>query len=391
MGNIGIKINRNTIITFFIFILLFAIMLSGCIENEDGNKKQITYDNHSIAGDNACDIWYEFIVYYGDNGVTFYNLNDNTEIYIAKKVTFPYVYDKHIIWQDRDENNKIYLYNILTKDKYCINNKNARPSQENPSLYEDTIVWIDLRHDSDLYDNKTETDIYLFNISTGEERRVTFSLTRKMHPDIYKEKIIWRDCRDYEQPTEHWSTQILDISTNITIEIEGGHSPRIWENNVFYMNNKDGSTRLYVYDLTTAEERKIQESTYLDSFDVYNDKIVWESSDDIYLYDLSNNKLTTIEKSDGEYDTWSPAIWGNKIIWASNKDGNANVYMYTISDNKISDLEPATFYISITALIIILILVIIILIRLRRKKQRLSKKEKEISDAIVVEHPLKKI
>ncbi|ODS40779.1 hypothetical protein BEH94_10875 [Candidatus Altiarchaeales archaeon WOR_SM1_SCG] len=68
---------------------------------------------------------------------------------------------------------------------------------------------------------------------------------------------------------------------------------------------------------------------------IYGDKIVWydnrNGNDDIYMYDLKTNteKRITTDSSSQRY----PAIYGDKIVWQDYRNGNHDIYMYDLKTN----------------------------------------------------------
>ncbi|MDY0129278.1 MAG: PKD domain-containing protein [Methanosarcina vacuolata] len=70
---------------------------------------------------------------------------------------------------------------------------------------------------------------------------------------------------------------------------------------------------------------------------IYGDKIVWEDDRngnwDIYMYDLSTSTETQITTN--ESNQTDPAIDGNRIIWADDRNGSmGDIYMYDLSTKK---------------------------------------------------------
>ena len=92
----------------------------------------------------------------------------------------------YIVWQDdRNGNDDIYMYEISTGTETRIT---TDPKvQEYPVIHGDYIVWSDRRHDNG--------DIYLYKISTGTETRITTDTAQQKWPDIYGDYIVWQDDR----------------------------------------------------------------------------------------------------------------------------------------------------------------------------------------------------
>jgi uncharacterized membrane protein affecting hemolysin expression len=58
------------------------------------------------------------------------------------------------------------------------------------------------------------------------------------------------------------------------------------------------------------------------------------------------------------------------VIFASNKDGSDNIYMYKIPDN-------TSLYVSLLLIIMILVIILVILIKIKKKKQKINESSLE--------------
>ncbi|MFH1838605.1 MAG: hypothetical protein ABH808_03915, partial [Candidatus Kuenenbacteria bacterium] len=69
---------------------------------------------------------------------------------------------------------------------------------------------------------------------------------------------------------------------------------------------------------------------------IYGDKIVWQNNgngnSDIYMYNLSTKKESRITTNLS--DQYSPAIYRDKIVWQDWRNGNSDIYMYNLSTKK---------------------------------------------------------
>jgi beta propeller repeat protein len=379
---IKMKIHKEGLL-IFTFILIFMLISIVIISNYYSiiwSEKEKKITSVGIKG-GSIDVNNNIIVYDDDPYpyITIYDLSKSRKTNIIKAYHGDLrIHNNYIVWLGGLDlpppysKSQIIFYDIQSKEIKQVTTEKS-DAWSDPAIYKDKIIWTDGRHDTNPNDNKTEGEIYLYDISTGEEQRVTYSLSWKKDPDIYGDKIVWRD---YNYTNDHWSMKIYYMKSSELIELQGG-AARIWDDRIVYPDiNQDGYIALFTFSLSNSKIREIPKSEYgITHFDIYDDKVVWEDYYKvIYLYDISKNKLTTIENTYEEYDVWSPAIWGNKVVWASNKDGNDNIYIYIIPEDTILGLEPNIFYISMTALIIILILIIILLIRLKRKKKKQSLK-----------------
>lgn len=214
---------------------------------------------------------------------------------------FPYIYKEKILWQDmRNGNWDIYMYDLTTGEETPIcTDPNA---QELPVMYGDKIIWIDNRN-SGTHPKFTDTgdwDIYIYDLTTGEETPLFTGPYYEGTPAIYKDKIVWEDKRD------------------------------------------GGDNDIYMYDLTTGEETPICTNPYHSKFspDIYEDKVVWTDTrdnlySDIYMYNLSTNEEVQITKNDLRNE-WLPVIYGNIIVFTGL--GYTRIYMYDLETGKETDI-----------------------------------------------------
>lgn len=145
--------------------------------------------------------------------------------------------------------------------------------------------------------------IYVYNLSTSTEMQITSGDLDRYSPEIYEDKIIWRD-------------------------------------------SSSGIGNIYVYNLSTSEEIRITTGNfYLGSYSVHGDRVVWvderNQNPDIYMYNTSThteNQITSNKSGKG-----NPSIYGNRIVWTDWRNKykgnvhpdpyieNADIYMCTIS------------------------------------------------------------
>jgi beta propeller repeat protein len=96
-----------------------------------------------------------------------------------------------------------------------------------------------------------------------------------------------------------------------------------------------------MYDISTNQKMKISATGLAYQPAIYGNRIVWQyqrnGNNDIYMYDLSTKKETQITSSPDSQA--SPAIYGNRIVWQDDggeDDGwvSHGIYMYDISTNQ---------------------------------------------------------
>ncbi|MCH8821291.1 S8 family serine peptidase, partial [Patescibacteria group bacterium] len=167
--------------------------------------------------------------------------------------------------------------------------------QQRPQVDEGKVVWEDTR-------NGIFTDIYLFNFSTGKETQITNEPNSfQRDSSISGDKIVWEDLRS--------------------------GNPNIFLHDIF-----ENSTRPVIDDAITRVNPSID-----------GNKIVWQESGDIYVYDLDTGIKTQIT-SDQTIQPNDPAISGNRIVWMDGRNGNFNndIYFYDLDNPGTGEIQVTT-------------------------------------------------
>jgi len=220
-------------------------------------------------------------------------------------------------------------------------------------IYNDVVAWEDLR----FYDQSNQnSEIYMFDLSSGIERRVTVADGFQVGPDIWGDHIVWRDERDPAQ----WDIWMYTISTGEEKNISAGLAyqgyPKIWGDRVVWQDLRNGTgdmgyrfwnTDIYLYDIATGETRPICTHSADQYFpEVSDGYVVWDdlrNSDmpnpgggvphglDVYLYDLGTGiekRVTFFSGNDS-----GPLFAGERIVWSSTRaDGQFALYMIPIAE-----------------------------------------------------------
>ena len=281
-------------------MIFFSTLISFYLVNEITSEQPDNIEKlPNIQSVRTIDIYDNYLTYDKHDGLYIYNLKERKETQIVtknEKFNTPKIFEKKITWLTDDN---IYYYNLDTHEKIKITSDDAKPYNY-PSIYGNYIVWQDGRHDDDPYDDIQKDEIYIYNINSNEENRISFSLSNKYRPDIFENIIVWQ-----QNNNSNWSMKIFNLKTGKEIEVEGGANPKIWGDRIFYTTE----IAIYYYDFLLEKEYKVQGSESIwGTFDVYEDKSIWEASDELYLYDLSKNKLIPIVEQLGsiedEYEIW---------------------------------------------------------------------------------------
>jgi beta propeller repeat protein len=136
------------------------------------------------------------------------------------------------------------------------------------------------------------------------------------------------------------------VETQITTNESAQLYPAIYEDRIVWTDARNGvwdeygniaNLDIYMYNITTATETQITTNESNQSMPaIYGDRIVWQDerngNSDIYTYDLSTLKETqiTTNKSGQIF----PAIYGDRVVWQDERSGIGDIYMYDFSTHK---------------------------------------------------------
>lgn len=352
----------------FAFNLIFALLVlaSGCVsigpaaqepENENGNTTPRTasesweiegrwmYSPQAIWNDTFAGL--EMVT--GDmfslekQYISTYNLTSREKKRVAEfdpasaRISPPAIYKNWVVWSQADVSGRLPSrigWDSLNWDVYSLNLDNGEikkitfeiHDQILPRIYGDTIVWLDNRN--------AAYDIYAFDLTTGQEKRITTSSSVQDDSlSISGNFVVWTDNRNavWNKPTH------------------GGNEPNY--------NNE-----IYACDLTQGTERRITNYSGNDHYpSIDGTRVVWHrqiayGKGDVYSYDLAGNAANETQISHSDYAAFSPSVSGSVIVWAdaavsegnTNNDvvvnghtGGSDIYLYDLKQGKEMLLAPA--------------------------------------------------
>ena len=224
------------------------------------------------------------------------------------------------------------LFLLVSSTALAVTEKNASPkitetrittsvSASHPDIYGDKIVWKDGR-------NEETGDIYMYDIPTKKETQITTE-GYASNPAIYGNSVVWEDWGG-----EECNIYMYNLTTKKTTQISTSGSanyPVIYDDRILWQDFFNSI--VYMYDLTTKKETQIITDGPAYHYDISADRIVYggysNMSLGIYVYDLYTNKETQISNNTGV-----PAIYGDRIAWEEERNGNADIYTYDLSTKK---------------------------------------------------------
>jgi len=231
-------------------------------------------------------------------------------------------YFKLIVWDNNGEKSEDIAVFWYVGDELGV--RQITSGGFNPSISGDKIVWQSYRNGN--------YDIYMYDLSfpIGKEWQITFDGSFKFGPAISGDKIVWSVGNIY----------MYDLSTKEERQITTtgqSRNPSISGDKIVWEDSRNGNLDIYMYDLSTGNERQITTDTNGQfSPSISGDKIVWydgrNGNWDIYMYDLSTGNERQIT-TDTHWQV-NPSISGDKIVWEDDRNGKMedwDIYMYDLS------------------------------------------------------------
>tara|TARA_Y100000310_G_C20680163_1_gene815466 strand:+ start:1077 stop:2279 length:1203 start_codon:yes stop_codon:yes gene_type:complete len=201
-------------------------------------------------------------------------------------------------------------------------------------IWEDKIVFHAVTEDNGRYTGA----IYLYDISTNEQKRITYDSSSKRTPLIYNDLIFWNDERFVDNNI---------FMYNLSSGEEKSLFKRLWvfdnfEDMLFVLDGFSGRWHLKFLDENKNIELPV-EFKDMDYYNIYDNKIMLTKSHgsistvdyviplrNILYYDFLTNKF--VQVTNNTLDEKTPNIYKNKIVWSDNRNGkfNYDVYLYDL-------------------------------------------------------------
>ena len=173
--------------------------------------------------------------------------------------------------------------------------------------------------------SRLSVDIFVMNLSTGEQRRITDVPARRHSLSIDGNKLVWQDNRnEIGEHRSYYDIYSYDIEADeeLAVEVTPGaqRSPSISGDKVVWLDESGDSARVMLHDLSDNETKIIDASTDPESPpDIHGDYIVWRGHDEngeraLYLHDLTDGQQEVIA-SPRTRSADSPILSDNYVVW----------------------------------------------------------------------------
>ena len=186
--------------------------------------------------------------------------------------------------------------------------------------------------------DRSETDVILYNRETGTDRRVNPDGYRGAIPTFSNDSrfIVYPKWRDNENPV----ISIYDISKEKEVLSIGDKKAECWrpifapnDSIIYYIRmESDGSFGIRCFNISKREDRKILKTTY-NIWDIAvspnGEKIVYAGNKDgnwdLFILDIASKKISQITKTIG--NEWDPVFYNDDEIWFAGEFGiNNGIY-----------------------------------------------------------------
>ncbi len=216
-------------------------------------ETQISAHLEELVAEGQPDIYGDKIVwqdlYDEDWGVSMYDLSTKEETFITHDALYPAIHGNRIVYYVYHPRNgpgsDIYMYDLSTKKETQITTSG---SADYPAIYGNRIVYADNR--------RGNYDIYMYDLSSKKETQITSSPDNQVSPDIYGNRILWKDVGGEDDGGEYHGIYMCDLSTNQKFKItsRGSESdPAIYGNRVVYTDNHNGKSDIYMSTVSSKE------------------------------------------------------------------------------------------------------------------------------------------
>jgi beta propeller repeat protein len=163
----------------------------------------------------------------------------------------------------------------------------------------------------------------MYEISTKKTTRITLNTADQTAPGVYGNYIVWQDTRNGENDI-YLQNLATKVQTRVTFGIDA-FDPAIYGNKIVYLTGYD---QIMLYDISTKKTTAIGGGSPY-SLSIYGNQILYN---DMYtgqytiLHDFSTKKSIKLPFN---YVT-DPAIYSNKIVYDDTRNGNYDIYMAQI-------------------------------------------------------------
>ncbi|MFZ1789423.1 MAG: hypothetical protein WAT92_13980 [Saprospiraceae bacterium] len=292
-----------------------------------------------------------YIVWSGNDGndseIFLYNLTDGTVANISNNASNfdrnPEISGDYVVWEHNNDafDDEILLYRISTNGP-IINISNRVGNEDDPKISGNFVVWEGI--------DGTDTDIYLYNISTGTVTDITNDTESQYDPDVDGHYVVWTlqspgaiDIFLFDANQAAIPANFLNITLGISSSVTSLHIDSVY---VYWQGvdpiNSDSD--IFLYNIIEAGNSLIvSDNEGPDGRVSYNsNRLVWEEGDfsadnEIAIFDLETlNKITV---TNDEIQNDNPKLEGDLLFWEESSCNQTNIVVLRLSDLQRFDIN----------------------------------------------------
>jgi len=231
----------------------------------------------------------------------------------------------------------------LTGTLTPITDANSSVSHYEPAINGDYLVWRD--------DRTGDSNVYLYDISTGIERQLSTTPWYEMQPVISGHYVAWQD--DRYSDSNNYDIVLYDLDTGMSTRIanETGEqaNPAIDGNIVVWQDYRnEADYEIYLYSISDKTETQVSSAGGDQLFPRVSDNIVvWEDASSsqviVTMYDFAGNQTPFQPVSFGAGEEQSrPVVKNNFLAWSDNHEfpSYPHIYRKDLATGGIEDITP---------------------------------------------------
>jgi beta propeller repeat protein len=295
----------------------------------------------------------------GDVVVYTGNRENNTDVYYARISTgtevavtqlpgaqeLSDVSGDRIVYADLNEQPMVSIRDVFVYDLSTgtTTNLTGAPGAyaSNPAIGGDLVAWEDTRD--------ANVEIYAYNLSSGEERRVTTSLASDDMPAVFDGRIVFQTC-----DLGICDITVYDWASGLTKQITATadadeRRPDLDGNTVVYDSYKDGERDIIAHDLNTGVERRLSMPGSQSNPNVSGDVVAFDDVSTgnyhVALWHLPTN--TMLPLTNGAGGEYLNDIDGNRVVYTAQRENQLDIWLSTFTLDVTSPYQFNGFFVPV--------------------------------------------
>ena len=215
-----------------------------------------------------------------------------------------------------------------------------------PAIWGDLVVWETDRHCDQ--ENEDNSEIYMLNLTAGDEVRLTESPSTSRNAHVYEDKVVWCEATYDFDTLQGSDIFLMDLETGLQSQLASDpfqDNPVIFNDMVVWRDFRHGDGDVYARNLSSGLEVRITSAIGDQTpCDIHESIVVWEDerngNPDICAYDLIEGQELFLTTDPSRQ--LSPAVWGDHVVWMDNRNGNWDIFIYDLESGEQRALTTGT-------------------------------------------------